>query len=171
MDSLLADTCASSMAEPIRRSRLEPFTAKQRRLPLEAQGRDEIAALVLDGVGTSQTLQRLLCLLVAERRGALVIGFCHVLVLWPTAARFRELAHLRERAGMVLRGRLLEQGACAGLVLRSPGTLGQHQAELILRLRIGLCRLRQQISRACGVRWRACTAERREIGDAARVAG
>src|SRR5581483_7673432 len=78
---------------------------------LEAQGGDELALLVLDRVGTTQSLQRLLGVLVAERSRALVIGLRGVLILGTAAPLLREGAHPLKRAGMVLRRRLLEQRA------------------------------------------------------------
>ena len=71
---------------------------------------------------------------------------------------------------MVLCRRLLEQAARADLVLRAASTFRQHHAELVLRLRIGLCGLRQQRPAARRI-GRSTTRHRREIGDAARIAG
>src|SRR3954449_6911962 len=105
---------------------------------LEAQRGDKLALLVLDRIGTAQPLQRLLGILVAERCGALVVGFRGVLVLWPAAALLREGAHPLQRAGMVLPGSLFEQRARRGVVLRPARAFGEHHAELVLRLGIGL---------------------------------
>src|SRR3954454_3075543 len=70
---------------------------------LEAQRGDEIAMIVLDRIGTADAFQRLLGVLVAERGGALVIGFRGVLVLRPTASFLCERSHSLHRPGMILR--------------------------------------------------------------------
>src|SRR4051812_42851957 len=102
----------------------------------EAQRGDELALLVLDRIGAAQPLQSLLGILVAERCGALVIGFRGVLVLGPAAAFLGEGAHPLQRTGMVLRRRLLEQRARRDVVPGAAGAFGEQQAELVLRLGI-----------------------------------
>src|SRR5258708_16422460 len=79
------------------------------RLCLEAEIGDKIPALVLDRERAVQALRRGLGVLVAERRGALVIGFRGVLVPGPSTALLRARAHPLQRARMILRRRLLEQ--------------------------------------------------------------
>ena len=46
--------------------------------PLEAKIGHGVSALVLDHVGTARALKRFLGVLIAERRGFFVIGFCGV---------------------------------------------------------------------------------------------
>jgi hypothetical protein len=46
---------------------------------------------------------------------------------------------------MILCGGLFEQAAGGNIVFGSALTLRQHHAELVLRFRIGLRRLRQQV--------------------------
>src|SRR5207302_8175547 len=91
----------------------------------EAQRGDELALLVLDRIGTAQALQRLLGVVVAECGGALVIGLRGVLVLRPAVAYLREGAHSLQRAGVVLRRRLLEQQACRDVVPCPAGAIGE----------------------------------------------
>ena len=72
---------------------------------------------------------------------------------------------------MILRRRLLEQAARADVVLGAANAVRQHQAEPILRLRIGLGGFCQQLPRVRRIGRCACATERREVGDAARIAG
>src|SRR5262249_9056234 len=137
----------------------------------EAQIGDKISALVLDRHRTFHALQRLPGVFVAEVGGALVIRLGGRSILWPATARFRERAHLRDRARMILRRRLLEQSARAGLVLLAARAIGQHQTKLVLRRGIGRGGFRKQLSPPHWVRWRGTAAERRKIGDAAGIAG
>src|SRR5215472_8077171 len=138
---------------------------------LEAEIADEIAALVLDCDRTVELLQCRLRLFIAEIGGALVVGFRRIAVFRSAAPFGCEHAHPLQRARMILRGRLLEQRAGAGLVPGTAGAVSEHQAELILRLRIGLGSLREQLTGACGIRRRGTAPECGEIGDAARIAG
>src|SRR6266566_3474528 len=73
---------------------------------------------------------------------------------------------------MILRGSLLEQAARRDIVLRSADAIREHEAELILRFRgILLRRSHQHGSGLCGIAGSATRlGDRREIGDAARVA-
>src|SRR5439155_1219279 len=71
---------------------------------------------------------------------------------------------------MILRRRLLEQRASRSVVLGPAIAFGQHHAELILRLGIGLGGLRQQFARTRRIG--GCSAaEGGEVADAARIAG
>ena len=113
----------------------------------EAQIRHHVAALVLDRVGTAEPLERFLRILIAKGGGPLIVGFGGVGILWSTASFLRECAHPLQRTGMILRRRLLEQRAGRSVVPGPAIAFGQHHAELVLRLGIGLGGLRQQFAR------------------------
>src|SRR6266478_8011283 len=85
---------------------------------------DEIPALVLDREGASQAFQRLPGVFIAECCGPLVIGFRSARILRPAAAFLGKRAHPLQRAGVILRRRLLEQTARADVVLGAAGTVG-----------------------------------------------
>src|SRR5258705_5367998 len=136
----------------------------------EAQIRHHVAALVLDHIGTADALERLLGIFVAEGGGSLIIAFCGGRILWSAAALGSERAHALQRTRMVLRSGLFEQFARRGVILCAAGALRQHQAELILRLRVGFSGPAEQFPRTRGIGRRAAAAERGEITDAARIA-
>src|SRR5262249_27287156 len=140
---------------------------------LETQIAHHIPALVLEHIGALQPLERGLGILVAECGGPFVIGFGGGLVLRAAAPDRRERAHALERAGVVLRGGLLEQRTRRGLVLRPAGPVGGHQAELILRLRrVRFRALGQQRARLDRIGGRAAEAARkpRQICHSPRIA-
>src|SRR5436305_8906901 len=103
----------------------------------------DLAALVLEHVRTFRALQGGLGILIAERRGLLVINLGGAGVLRPAASALRKVAHALERAGMVLRRRFLEQRARRDIVLWPAGAVRHQQPELKLRLRIRLSGARQ----------------------------
>lgn len=74
---------------------------------------------------------------------------------------------------MVLRRRLLEHRARRDVVLLAAVAVGEHQAELVLRLGVGLGRPAEQSARLRGIgrRSTAGAAERGKIADTARIAG
>src|SRR5579862_4091462 len=91
--------------------------------PLEAEIGDEVAALVLDREWALHPLQRRLGILITEVGGALVVGLGGLHVLRSATAGLCKSAHLLECTGMVLRRRLFEQGARAGIIFRAARAL------------------------------------------------
>src|ERR1700754_2956338 len=94
---------------------------------LPAQVGDEPTLLVLDRDRTFRTLERRAGLFVAERCCALVISLGGAAILRPPAAALRKGAHPFERAGVALRGGLLEQHTGRNVVLRTADPVRHHQ--------------------------------------------
>src|SRR5215831_9661558 len=163
--------CSTGLPRRSSGTSISPSEARLFRYVLKAEIGDEIAALVLDREGTLDPLERRLGVLIAERRGPLVIGFGGILLLRTAAALDCEGPHPLERAGMILRGRLLKQRPRTDVVLLAAGAFRHHHAELVLRFRIGLGGFFQQLPRSGRVGRRTATAERRQIADASRIAG
>src|SRR5262245_15205614 len=98
---------------------------------LEAEVGHDLSALVLDDDRAFRALEGGLGLFIAEGRGLLVIRLGGARILRPAASALRKCAHPLERAGMILRRCLLEQGARGDVVLRAADTVRHHQSELI----------------------------------------
>ena len=142
--------------------------------PSEAEIGYEISLLVGQHQRTVQAPQQGLGIVVAECRGALVVGFGRGFVGRPASPGLRKQAQPFQRGRVILRGGLFEQRTRGDIVLRSAGAVCFHQAEL--KLRFGgirrFDRAPQHRARLGRIDRRAAiVGQRDEIDHAARIAG